>query len=337
MRCSRYACLLCGIAVAWVFQMILCCNGVSGTPHIKIDKLSWDFGTVTNGFLLEHDFCISNSGDAPLIVNRLISSCDLCLHPSIESTNIPPGEGTMVHALLDLRLLDGQVTRTVLVYCNDPQNPVSALDLNGDVISIYQIVPEQPILDLTQTNVVTTEISPSFPLHKPLSRAYCSNTNIEGHVSTAEDGGYILTIQARDSLPKQSFIVAMTVSSDDTNDPVCTLAVSVHSPPDLEFIPSQLVFQAQAEEQTQVLWLRQHGTSPLTLLDAVLPPDKFQCEIDPDQDGYDYAIYITAVNLQSGGSQTNTLVLKMRDASNHEKDTTVPISVVPAVSGLDQP
>ena len=66
----------------------------------------------------------------------------------------------------------------------------------------------------------------------------------------------------------------------------------------------------------------------MSLVDAILPPDKFHCEIDPDPDGYDYAIYITAWNQQAGDSQTNMLVLKLRDASNHEKDATVPVTVV---------
>jgi hypothetical protein len=229
-----------------------------------------------------------------------------------------------------LRILNGSVTRSILVYCNDPQTPTSVLDLTGTVVSSYQISPTQPILDLTQgtTNAVTAEISPLFQLHAPLSRVSCGNTNIEGSISEASDGGYVLTIQARDSLPKQSFIVALTIASDDTNDPVCIVGLAVHNPPDLELLPPQLVFRAQAAEQTQVLWVRQHGASPLSLVDAVLPPDKFHCEIDPDPDGYDYAIYITAWNQQAGDSQTNMLVLKLRDASNHEKDATVPVTVV---------
>src|ERR1700722_18659419 len=105
--------LLCAVIAAGLLQMVFPWNGFSGTPHMVIVEPNLDFGPVTNGFLLQHDFCISNSGDAPLIINRILSSCNACLHVAIEKTNVPPGEGTVVHSLLDLRLLNGPVTRTV--------------------------------------------------------------------------------------------------------------------------------------------------------------------------------------------------------------------------------
>jgi len=121
--------------------------------------------------------------------------------------------------------------------------------------------------------------------------------------------------------------VSIVVRSSDTNDPPCSIDVSVRNPPGLEVLPQQLIFNPQAEEQTRILWLKQHGTAPLMLQDAVLPSDKFHCEINPDADGLDDTIYVTAWQLQSSAGQTNTLLLKCLDAAGHETDVKVPVLI----------
>jgi hypothetical protein len=302
-------------------------GNVSGAPQMAIDHQSWDFGTITNGEILSHDYCVSNAGDGPLIISNVLSTCTVCLHAFIDKTNISPGTATVIHARLDLRILNGSVTRDILVNCNDPQNPASVLELNGVSVRLYQVDPPAPVLDLTAgPNTTTAEITPSFNLHAPLSQVSCADSNIEADVTLEAGGAFLLTVRAADWFPGDSGVVALTIRSSDTNDPPCSMGVYVRNPPKMELLPTQLTFQPQAEEQTRVLWLKQHGSS-LTLLDAIPPPGNFHCEIDPDPDGYDYAIYVTASQLPSKTGQIGTLLLKMTDASHQEKDVNVPIVV----------
>jgi hypothetical protein len=313
-----------------VFLILPLCDKVSGEPRITIDHQFWDFGTVTNGGILSHDYCISNAGDGPLIISNVISTCGVCLHAYIDTTNIPSGTRTVIHAKLDLRVLDGDVSRDILVNCNDPQNPASVLELNGVSLRMYQVIPLSPVLDLTAgPNVTTAEITPLFKLHAPLSRVSCEDTNFRADVSPEGGGTFLLTVRAADWFPGDSGVVAMTIRSSGSNDPPCSIGVYVRNPPKMELLPTQLTFQPQAEEQTRVLWLKQHGSSLLALLDAIPPSSNFHCEIDPDPDGYDYAIYVTASQLPSTRGRIGALLLKMMDASHQEKDVNVPIYVAP--------
>ena len=316
------------IVLLAAFSLLDLCDNVSGAPQIVIDHQFWNFGTITNGAILSHDYCLSNAGDGPLIISNVISTCGVCLHAYIDTTNIPPGAETVIHAKLDLQILDGPASRSVLVSCNDPQNPTPVLELDGVSVRMYQVVPLSPILDLTAgPNTATAEITPLFKLHAPLSRASCDDTNFQATISMEAGGAFLLTVRAADWFPGDSGVIAMTIRSSDTNDPPCSVGVYVRNPPKIELLPTQLTFPPQAGEQTRVLWLKQHGSSLLALLDAIPPPGNFHCEIDPDPDGYDYAIYVTASQLPSATGQIGSLLLKMMDASHQEKDLKVPIYV----------
>jgi hypothetical protein len=316
------------IVLLAVFSISALGGKVFGAPQIAIDHQFWNFGAITNGAVFSHDYCISNAGDSPLIITNVMSTCGVCLHAFIDKTNLPPGTVTLIHAKLDLRILDGPVARDILVNCNDPQNPASVLELNGTSIRLYQVDPLAPVLDLTAgPNTTTAQITPSFNLRAPLSRVACEDTNLQADIAPAAGGAFLLTVRAADWSPGDSGVVALTIRSSDTNDPPCSMGVYVRNPPKMELLPTQLTFQPQAEEQTRVLWLKQHGSSFLTLLDAIPPPGNFHCEIDPDPDGYDYAIYLTASQLPLTPGQVGSLHLKMTDASHQEKDVTVPIIV----------
>jgi hypothetical protein len=125
----------------------------SAAPVIKIDQPWWNFGLITNLSSLSHDFWITNVGDAPLIINRVTSTCEACLQATLQKTNIPPGETAIIHARLDLRLLNGSVSRAILIGCNDPQQPSPVLELNGEVDPVYHVAPLAPLLDLADARM----------------------------------------------------------------------------------------------------------------------------------------------------------------------------------------
>ena len=300
---------------------------ISAAPHISIDRDFWEFGTVTNAEYISHDYVISNAGDAPLIIDSVISTCSVCLHASIEATNLPPGATTHIHADLNLGILPGgAISRAILITCNDPQSPTPVVDLNGVSVPAYRIFPLTPLLDLTDgPAVITVQIEPLFTMHAPLSHVECSNTNLQISCLPQTNGACLLAVEAGRSFPKTNEMISITLRSADTNDLPCAVGVFIRNAPSLSVVPTQLTFDSQPG-QTRVVWIKQHGPSPATLLDADLPIDRFHCEIDPDDNGHDYTIYVT-LSEQTAAAQTNTLILKMMDASNHEENINVPVFV----------
>lgn len=312
-------------------QMFAAGSLISAASRIVVEQPVYDFGSITNGSELLHDFVIRNVGDADLKINQVISSCNACLKASLEKIKIPPGGESLLHARLDLQLLSGPVSRTISIESNDPNNASLMLGLTGVVIPSYQMTPVEIDLDLSQGRQMTTaEITPLLQLHAPLSQVHCDNTNVLAKVSPAGIGGSMLTLEALDSLPRGNASVNLTLRSADSNDPPFHTIGFIRNPPDLELLPERLQFLPQAEPQMRILWLKQHGAAPVILLDIIPPSDKFKCEIEPDSTGYNYRIYVSAWRQESAAGQTNVLLLKIRDQNQNEHTVPVPISVEPA-------
>jgi hypothetical protein len=296
-----------------------------------VEQPVYDFGSITNGSEILHDFVIRNVGDADLKINRVISSCNACLKAKLEKIKIAPGGESLLHARLDLQLLSGPISRTISIESNDTNSVWLILGLTGVVIPIYQMTPAEVDLDLSQgRQMATAEITPLLQLHAPLSQVHCDNTNILAKVSPAGTGGFVLTLEALDSLPRGNAAVNLTLCSADSNDPPFHTTGFIHNPPDLELLPERLRFLPQAEPQMRILWLKQHGATPAILLDIIPPSDKFKCEIEPDSTGYNYRIYVNTWQQEAAAGQTNVLLIKMRDQNQNEHSVPVPISVEPA-------
>jgi len=318
-------------ATAFFLNLFAMVPVVWAAPRIMVEQPVYDFGTITNGSEILHDFAIRNVGDADLKITRVVSSCNACLKAKLEKIKIPPGGESLLRATFDLRLLSGPISRTISIASNDPDNPWLILGLTGIVIPRYQMTPAEVDLDLSQgRQIATAGITPLLQLHAPLSRVHCDNTNIVAKVSSAGTGEFVLTLEALDSLPRGNAAVNLTLCSTDSNDPPFHTTGFIHNPPDLELLPERLQFLPQAEPQMRILWLKQHGATPAVLLDIIPPSDKFKCEIEPDSTGYDYRIYVNAWQQDTAAGQTNNMLLiKMRDQNQNERTVPVPVSVEP--------
>jgi len=320
------------LSVTTAFVQLFAANTVIwAAPRIVVEQPVYDFGSITNGSEILHDFVIRNAGDADLKINRVISSCNACLKAKLEKIKIAPGGESLLHARLDLQLLSGPISRTISIESNDTNSVWLILGLTGVVIPSYQMTPVEIDLDLSQgRQMATAEITPLLQLHAPLSQVHYDNTNILAKVSPAGTGGFVLTLEALDSLPRGNAAVNLTLCSADSNDPPFHTTGFIHNPPDLELLPERLRFLPQAEPQMRILWLKQHGATPAILLDIIPPSDKFKCEIEPDSTGYNYRIYVNTWQQEAAAGQTNVLLIKMRDQNQNEHSVPVPISVEPA-------
>ena len=307
--------------------------GISAAPQIVVDQPVYDFGSIANGSQVIHDFVVRNSGDSELDIGRVVSSCESCLRGSLERTRIPPGGEGVLHARLDLRSLDWAVSRDLLLLCNDPKNSPLLLEVRGVVVPYFQVTPAEIDIDTSQgRQAAEAEIVPLVKLRAPLSKVTCDDKGVTARISEEGTNRFVLAVQASDSLPRGNAAINLILQSSDANDPPCHVTGLVRNPPDLELIPDRLRFAPQAEPQMRILWVKQHGAAPLSLIDAVAPSDKFRCEIDPDSSGRDYRVYVTAWG-QGAEGRTDALILKMRDQNQADRAVSIPISVDPAEPG----
>ena len=62
-------------ALAGIGKLLLERQGVADAPSIQVTPASYDFGAVIYGDVATHTLRVTNTGAAPLIIQRLSTSC----------------------------------------------------------------------------------------------------------------------------------------------------------------------------------------------------------------------------------------------------------------------
>ncbi len=84
---------------------------------ISFDKTEYNFGTVLQGEVVTYAFHFTNTGDAPLIISNVKTSCG-CTVGEFSREPIAPGQKGVVKATYDSKGHQGFQSRTLTVVSN---------------------------------------------------------------------------------------------------------------------------------------------------------------------------------------------------------------------------
>jgi len=116
---------------------VTACNPAGGPappppPKIAFQETTYDFGHAAQGTSVSHTYRFRNVGGLDLAIDNTRPSCQCTAAVTPQHLVPPGGEGT-VDATLDTTDDFGSVARTIMVYSNDPSQPVTTLTLSGHV------------------------------------------------------------------------------------------------------------------------------------------------------------------------------------------------------------
>jgi hypothetical protein len=101
-------------------------------PKIEVDNMEYDFGTVSQGTKVNHDYIIKNTGKSDLIIRKATASCG-CTVANVKSKVIKLGESTTISAEFNSAGRTGNQSKTITLITNDPANQRVILWLKGNV------------------------------------------------------------------------------------------------------------------------------------------------------------------------------------------------------------
>lgn len=107
--------------------------GSGGTALIEFNKLSHDFGRISEGEVVACVFKFENEGDADLLISSATTSCG-CTVPEFDDSPVPPGEGGNVEVVFDSAFRSGVQNKTVAIRSN-AKRPVVILKIKAEVIT----------------------------------------------------------------------------------------------------------------------------------------------------------------------------------------------------------
>jgi hypothetical protein len=93
-------------------------------PIINFDKKTWDFGTITDGEVVEHTFRFTNTGSKDLVISSASASCG-CTIPNWPKEPIAPGEKGEIKVEFNSNGKKDMVTKDITILANT--NPVKTI------------------------------------------------------------------------------------------------------------------------------------------------------------------------------------------------------------------
>ncbi len=100
---------------------------------IGFDKTEYDFGTVTEGEIVEGIFVVSNDGKSDLVINDAKGSCG-CTVPEWPKEAIKPGETAEIKFTFNSKGRRGKQTKTITLQTNTAK-VTETLRVKGEVIA----------------------------------------------------------------------------------------------------------------------------------------------------------------------------------------------------------
>ena len=89
----------------------------SDLPEIKFEEELFDFGTITQGEKVSHEFKFENTGSKDLIISNAYADCG-CTVPEVPKQPISPGDEGLIKVSFDSENKSGIVTKTVSIVTN---------------------------------------------------------------------------------------------------------------------------------------------------------------------------------------------------------------------------
>jgi hypothetical protein len=198
-------------------------------PGIHLQELTHDFGRVAAGSILNHEFTVSNTGDAPLEIADIKTGCG-CVIPGHKKLALLPRQSSRIPIRFDTSGLRGEVAKSVQIQHNVPGLTNIVLRIKANLWRPIEMIPERvlfPPLDSTnRTEVTTIIITNNIGTPLTLSNATCLNPQFRAELKCIQTNrAYELVVRTVPPLHaglNQAFI---SIQSSFSNQPLIIVKV----------------------------------------------------------------------------------------------------------------
>jgi hypothetical protein len=118
-----------------------------GKPKAVFKATAHDFGQVKQGDVVSYEFVFKNGGGAPLVVEKVETTCG-CTAALVSEKTIGPGKDGRIKATFDTRGYSGRLSRYLYIVSNDAENPRRELSVSADIQ-----VPPSARIDIDRYNL----------------------------------------------------------------------------------------------------------------------------------------------------------------------------------------
>jgi hypothetical protein len=111
-------------------------------PKLVIPEREFDFGSVSQGQKVEHEFVVRNDGDEDLLIQRIAPSCG-CTAAAMSAGAVKPGSSEKIKVAFNTAGFYGTKTKSVSILTNARENPEAVLKMKGVIVRGVTVDPER--------------------------------------------------------------------------------------------------------------------------------------------------------------------------------------------------
>jgi hypothetical protein len=274
-------------------------------PNAVVLQPTHDVGSVYKGDAISHSFSIRNSGDSPLQLVKVQSSCGCTVIRYDEV--IEAGSSGLVEATLDTTNLSGPVAKSVAVFTNDSTNPKLNLVVKADVkvrvvsqpsyarfMTVYGQGESNATIAISSSTMRNFEIQGVESPYDFLAVDYRREPNDAG--LKGETGkSWLLNLKLAEKSPVGPLADFIVVKTNHPSMPELKIPVSGFVRPVLAVSPRIANFGIVELSNSQMtsLEVRNLGSDEVDLHDVEINLDGVRGEVEPIEEGKLYKISIT--------------------------------------------
>lgn len=272
----------------------------AGEPRIAFASTTYEFGRVSVGDVVRHDFIFTNTGDAVLEVSGVYPKCG-CTIAGAWSRQVQPGQVGVIPLQFNSSHFGGMtVDKEAVVMSTDKKDTAVTLHLKGTIWKPIEVNPQMAFMNLiadASSNASTTlHIVSSLDEPVTLSEPVSSNPTFAAELKTIKPGKeFELVVQALPPLKQGSVQGTITMKTSSTNAPtieVNALAVVqpevMVAPPQVSLPPGPLAVPFPCS-----ISIRGMGATPLTLAEPSLSLTNVDVQVKTVQEGKYYVVMMT--------------------------------------------
>ncbi len=306
----------------------------AGSPSIQFATPVYEFGTVTAGTKVMHDFVFTNTGTATLNITGVNPGCG-CTTIHDWTHTVEPGQTGVIPIQFDSTHFHGAVNKTPSITCNDPAHATVVLQLHGSIYQAVEISAPYVSLNLgpDSDGVASTVVHITNHDAEPIevTQAQSSVPTIVAEITTNVPGKsfdlLIKTVPPGDRTNRQAFITVKTSSKTVPQLSVMALEIVQQllfpTPPQINLPSGPLT-----SNQTFIVSFRNQSSRPVALSDASVNAPGATAEVralDPGR------IFSATVNFPSGfeASTNEPIALTIKTDRPSYPEVRIPIVQMP--------
>jgi len=240
-------------------------------PRMGMASTVYDFGKVSAGELVKHDFVFTNPGKATLEIFDVQPGCG-CTTAGTWTRKVKPGRRGVIPLEFNSANFSGAVSKQATVRCNDPSQTNVVLEIRGTVWRPIEVSASMVTFNVSTESAAretrTVRILSNLDEPLKLSAPRCTNDSFQAELETVREGReFELRISAAGS-PAWSFAAApVTLQTSSARMPAIEVMAYVMVQQPVTVIPPQLLlpagpFSNAVHEVITILYL---GTNSLAL------------------------------------------------------------------------